>query len=206
MKHSFLIYGLACTLLACGDVNNEYRMYYDDDGGLLSNNPISLDAGGNAPDPQDAEKEADAGAPTKQIEISAGNTISIDELRDLPRETPGFIRTDIGEKTATGEPMLTDLRVELLSIIPSPLTGDASDPYLQMQTAADDSLWEQGPGVAHGESGSPFVLLDGRLAGALSFSEGGRNKSPYPFIATPIRRMEDGVDVSGKSASLGLST
>lgn len=96
--------------------------------------------------PSDAGIEPDASSEPR-VEVIARNAFTIDELRELPIGTPGFVRTDIGELTDTEEVELVDLEVTYLGLISSPLTQSSSDPYPVFETAESDSRWAEWGGA-----------------------------------------------------------
>jgi len=115
------------------------------------------------------------------IDLSVASSWRTDDLLDLPDGTPALVRTVLDGFAAT------DLSVVLRGFVENPITGDARDPYLLLETDPSDQRWTLTNGPAAGMSGSP-IIIDGQLAGALSFSVGD-TVAPFLFVATPIEKM-----------------
>lgn len=133
---------------------------------------------GNAPEDEALDRET----PEDPVDLSVGRAWTTDDLAHVVPGTPALVRTVIYGT----EP--TDLRARYLGFTMNPITMGGADPYLLLETDPEDERWAGWGGPAAGMSGSP-IIIEGRLAGALSFSFGSRRESPFPFIATPIEKM-----------------
>lgn len=115
------------------------------------------------------------------IDLSIAASWRTDDLRALSDGTPVLVRTVLDGFTTT------DLPAVLRGFVENPITTDARDPYLLLETNPADERWVLTNGPAAGMSGSP-IIIEGRLAGALSFSVGD-TVAPFLFVATPIEKM-----------------
>jgi|GEM_PF-5822471 len=120
---------------------------------------------------------------TPASDLSVAHAWTTAEVRELPDGTPVLVRTVL-DGYAT-----TDLAAVLRGFVANPITSDSRDAYLLLETDPADTRWDLVLGPVAGMSGSP-IIIDGRLAGALSFSVGD-TLAPYLFIATPIEKMLD---------------
>lgn len=134
----------------------------------------------------ESESESEVELPTVEVD----DFLTVGELEDLEIGTPATILTVIRgtERIA--------LAAAFAGFVANPQTLDVGDPYLFMETVPTDDpttpevddLWARWGGAAAGMSGSP-IMIDGRLAGALSYSIGSNPIGPYSFIATPFEKM-----------------
>jgi hypothetical protein len=129
-----------------------------------------------APPPTEEPPPAE---PTIDLSIEASWATS--DLLDLSDGTPVLVRTVLDGFTPV------DLAAVLRGFVVNPITSDARDPYLLLETDPADGRWMLTNGPAAGMSGSP-IIVENRLAGALSFSVGD-TVAPFLFIATPIEAM-----------------
>ncbi|MBI4434610.1 hypothetical protein HY635_02225 [Candidatus Uhrbacteria bacterium] len=115
------------------------------------------------------------------IDLSVEASWHTEDLLALPDGTPTTVRTVLNGFTTT------DLPAVLRGFVENPITTDSRDPYLLLETDTADERWVLTNGPAAGMSGSP-IIINGRLAGALSFSVGD-TVAPFLFVATPIEKM-----------------
>lgn len=120
---------------------------------------------------------------TAPVDIPANTAWTVAELRALTLPRNAVVRTVISGT----EPV--DLPVVLIAFVADPMTGSPGLPYLHLRVDGRHAFWKDMYDVAAGMSGSP-VVVDGRLAGALSFSYGGGAPGTAQFIATPFEYMK----------------
>lgn len=115
--------------------------------------------------------------------LHVANAWTVAELKTLTFPHPATVRTVI----AGVEPI--DLPVILEGFVQNLMTGSTQEPYLHLRIDGTNRFWATQYDVAAGMSGSP-VIVDGRLAGALSFSYGGGAPGTASFAATPFEYMK----------------
>lgn len=147
--------------------------------GLVCEESVCVTAPASPVEEPPPSEESPPSGPT--IDLSVDASWRTDDLLNLPDGTPVAVRTVLDGFTTT------DLPAVLRGFVENPITTDARDPYLLLETDPGDERWILTNGPAAGMSGSP-IIIEGRLAGALSFSVGD-TVAPFLFIATPIEKM-----------------
>lgn len=152
---------------------------YNTSGNNGSQSQNNSNTGGNS-NQNHGSSNAPAVAPDN---LRVADAWTVAELKALSFPRTATVRTVI----AGVEPV--DMPVVIEGLIQNPMTGFAQDPYLHLRIDGSNSFWATQYDVAAGMSGSP-IILDGRLAGALSFSYGGGAPGTAPFVATPFEYMK----------------
>ena len=110
--------------------------------------------------------------------VSIDDIWSTAELAKLEGGHPAVIRTVVSGSVSE------DLPVRFVGLYPQASNGA----LLWLETDPAEPRWSEWLGVVAGMSGSP-VLIDGRLAGAVSYRFASSGRSAFPFGATPIDAM-----------------
>ncbi|MEI7741757.1 MAG: hypothetical protein WCJ29_04590 [bacterium] len=160
------------------------------------------DAGNNSPQNQQAIGAPDAGSAVVvaacrafDFDVDAplgADLMTVAELEVLPMGSRGVVVTTIrGTEPVT-------LPVTLVGFYSLFVGFGMPIPIIILETDPCDPRWAEWGGAAAGMSGSPVILTEGRLAGALSYTFGTRLQAPYIFGATPAEVMARGAE-SGTS-------